>query len=111
MFNVLAVVSECIPPQVFSNTIVGSAVEDGEEEEGSAKTQVKYEVVGTLSRFGAEAPSWVSEVIEVSYSTLLNLAQPCSTKLFRTVVTLSAPSVPPATPSFTTPHSSYSTRL
>ena len=103
---------------MFSNTIVGSAVEDGEEEEGSAKTQVKYEVVGTLSRFGAEAPSWVSEVIEVSYSTLLNLAQPCSTshyitalKLFRTVVTLSAPSVPPATPSFTTPHPSYSTRL
>ena len=42
---------------MFSNTIVGSAVEDGDEEDGSTKTQVKYEVVGTLSRFGAEAPS------------------------------------------------------
>ena len=43
---------------MFSNTIVGSA-EDGDEEDGSTstKTQVKYEVVGTLSRFGAEAPS------------------------------------------------------
>jgi len=50
--------------EVFSNTIVGSAVEDGDEEDGSTKTQVKYEVVGTLSRFGAEAPSWVSEVVE-----------------------------------------------
>ena len=52
--------------QVFSNTVVGSTVEEAvDDDEVSQRAQVKYEVVGTLSDKTAAKPSCVTEIVEV----------------------------------------------
>ncbi|XP_063679451.1 adenylate kinase 7-like isoform X3 [Bolinopsis microptera] len=51
--------------KIFSNTVVGSTVEEAvDDDEVSQRAQVKYEVVGTLSDRTAAKPSCVTEIVE-----------------------------------------------
>ena len=53
--------------QVFSNTVVGSTLEEAvDDDEGSQRAQVKYEVIGTMTDIENDKPACVAEVVKVN---------------------------------------------